>query len=166
MEIALGGGASPYLEYGWVCAPNAAGQSITANTITTLTLDTEIVDTGDNGSIASNQVTLASGTYYFKATHTFKRAVANNPPDALFRLYNVTDSNLISCDSGVDTIESAQYSGKFDFEGQFTISGSKAIRLEVAYSDAVTIGISGQNAFTLSTASAQTRTKLQLWKLA
>jgi hypothetical protein len=35
-----------YIEFGWVTAPNAAGQSISANTITTLTLDTEVQDTG------------------------------------------------------------------------------------------------------------------------
>ena len=160
-----GGGYTDYLCYSWRTAPNAATQSITNNTITTLTLDTEVADTGNHGSISSNQVTLDAGSYYFEADHSFRRSIANQPPDALFRLYNVTDSLIVECDSGLDFMEGSYFSGKMSrLKGSFTITSSKTFRLEVAYSQDVGVGSSGQTAFTLSTASAQDRTKLQLWK--
>jgi len=153
-----------YVEAAWVCAPNAAGQSITANTITTLTLDT-LVRNGIGASIGSNQVTLPAGTYAFRVSLTFKRTAANNPPDVFCRLYNFSDSSIIDAESGCDQSDGIAYSGKVgDFYGQFTLSATKIIQVEVAFSDAVTVGISGTNAFTLATAGAQYRTKLQLWR--
>jgi hypothetical protein len=60
-----------YIEFGWVTAPNAAVQSIPANTITTLTLNTEVADSGNLVSTpTNNQFTLPSGTYYFEAIST------------------------------------------------------------------------------------------------
>ena len=59
-------GNYPYLEYAWVTAPNAAGQTLTANTSAVLTLNTEVADSGNYGSLTSNQITLSAGTYLIK----------------------------------------------------------------------------------------------------
>jgi hypothetical protein len=162
----LAAGAFPYLEYGWVCAPNAAGQSITANTITTLTLDTEVQDLGGHGSIAGNQVTLAAGTYYFEAKTDSQYGAGGNYFDALFRLYNVTDSLIVTADKSLDNFQGTKSQG-YRLNGQFTIGSSKAFRLEWACSGfANVIGTGGNAAFTIATAGADQRTTLKLWKLA
>lgn len=161
----LGNQIPDYAEAVWLSAPNAAGQSVTANTITALTLDT-LVKNGFGASIGGNQVTLPAGTYAFRVSLTFKRTVANNPPDMFCRLYNVNDSSIIDVESGNDFSESANYSGKMgSFYGQFTLNATKTIQVEVVFSEAVTVGINGTTAFTLSTSGAQYRTKLQLWRL-
>lgn len=162
MEIALSSGAFPYLEYGWVTAPNAAGQSISANTITTLTIDTEIADTGNNGSITSNQVTLAAGTYrYFASCPT--KLFASNPGGSL-GFYNVTDSSYVN--RGQTPIATtATGTTCFTVDGQITISSSKTFDLRLWTVDATTV-TNSNTASSISTAGADQRTTIKLWKVA
>jgi hypothetical protein len=160
----LSGGVKPYLEFGWVTAPNTAGQSITANTITTLTIDTEIADTGNNGSISANQITLAAGTYYFKAHTT---GLNNNVPYGgnLLSLYNVTNSSYVT--HGGMQAGAAQYSCSTLIEGQFTITLPSVFELRfLCGSTAVILSSMSSGTFTLTTAGADQRTTIKLWKLA
>jgi len=151
-----------YLEYAWVCAPNAAAQTLTGNTITTLTLDTEVVDEGGHGSIASNQVTLAAGTYAYEASAP---AVANTGDVSLvLGLYNVTSSKWVGQGNSLGSSTRAVASGQFTIEDTtvFDVRG---------YGAATNPPIKIQNAqnseaYTLSTTGAEFRTNLKLWKLA
>lgn len=160
----LSGGVKPYLEYGWVTAPNTAGQSIAANTITTLTIDTEVADTGNNGSISANQITLNSGTYYFKAHTTAYNSGAPYGPN-IISLYDITNSTYVT--RGGQQAGSASYSSSMLIDGQFTINGSTTFSLYYL-SGGISIIQSGLAAgtFTNSTALADQRTTIKLWKLA
>jgi hypothetical protein len=170
LDTLIGSGAKPYLEYGWVCAPNAAGQSITANTVTTLTVDTEVADSGNYGSVASNQITLASGTYYFKA----QTPVSSGAPTdggrliAILSLFNSTSSSYITRSSRSDGYATNVH--LVSIEGQFTISSSSVFELRLlgqSYQGTLTIGEASQYvALTNSTAGLNQRTTIKLWKLA
>jgi hypothetical protein len=161
----LSGGVKPYLEYGWVTAPNASGQSITDNTITTLTINTEIADTGNNGSISGNQITLSSGTYYFEA-YTHGYSGSNNNIAIILSLENITDSSTIS-KRGTNTGNSS-VSGATEINGQFTISTSKTFELRAICVASMVISSNTYITplYTLSTAGADQRTTIKLWKLA
>lgn len=160
----LSGGVKPYLEYGWVTAPNTAGQSITPNTITTLTIDTEVADTGGFGSIASNQITLAAGTYYFKAHTTAYISGSPFGPNIL-SLYNITNSTYVT--RGGQQAGGASYSSSMLIDGQFTINGSTTFSLYYL-SGGTSVIKSGLTAgdFTNTTTGADQRTTIKLWKLA
>lgn len=163
----LTGDAKPYLEYGWVCAPNTAGQSITANTLTTLTIDTEVADTGGFGSVASNQITLASGTYLFKARVPYhpSNATYSGASEAILSLYNVSDSSYIT--RTVNRWMYPSYGNELvDIEGQFTISSSKTFAIRLANNETGYVGAAGYPAITLSGSSDCQRTTIKLWKLA
>ena len=160
----IGSGARPYLEYGWVCAPNTAVQIPPANTITTLTIDTEVADTGNFGSIASNQITLAAGTYYFKAYSPCSSASGYYGAGTL-GLYNVTASKYIT----IGCQDATTGTGTFKVDGQFTIASPAVFELRVCAGGSYAwlvgnFGIYGQSS--LATAGADQRTTLKLWKLA
>lgn len=164
MEIALSsGGAFAYLEYAWLTALNTAAQAITANTLTTCTLDSEIRDAGGHGSISANQVTLAAGTYYAKALVPVYCVSGMN--DMMFRLYDVTNSIALT---GRHRCLSGASSSTLDveIETQFVIAGSTVVRLEVEFSSNGVIGLGAAPLLTSATAGKSQRTTLQLWKLA
>lgn len=165
----LNGGARPYLEFGWVTAPNTAGQIITANTITTLTINTEIADTGNNGSISGNQITLAAGTYYFQANSPFGVSGAATVAGYIFSLRK----NVTSTPEIVSSISDTSYGpGKsIPLIGQFTINTPTVFDLTiigVPGSGNIVVGVTAQyaTAFSLATAGADQRTTIKLWKLA
>jgi hypothetical protein len=163
----LNGGARPYLEYGWVTAPNTAGQSITANTITTLTIDTEIADTGNNGSISGNQITLAAGTYYFESTISTRQSAAAEG-SGLFSLYNITNSSYITRGRIWGNDAGTPYSAYGVMNGQFTITSTSVFDLRILTTNATIVdnGALSTQLSTLSTAGADQRTTIKLWKLA
>jgi hypothetical protein len=158
------GSANPYLEYGWVTAPNTAGQSITNNTITTLTVNTEVADTGNFGSIASNQITLAAGTYYYKAT--VQCDVGNATFGGAFSLYNITASRYVSTTGPITG--GVSYANAFVLEGQMTITSSSVfdLRMLSAQSGMLIKTAGYASNFTNSTSGADQRTTIKLWKLA
>lgn len=157
-------GNYPYLEYAWVTAPNAAGQSINANQITTLTIDTEVADTGNFGSISSNQITLAAGTYEFEA-NTHGSALGISGGAGTLALYNISDSSYVS--------RGSSQSGASDncdnpiLKGRFTITAQKTFDLRYYNANLTThIKNTTNNATsTISTANAEQRTTIKLWKV-
>lgn len=162
----LSGGVKPYLEYAWVTAPNAAGQTITNNTITTLTIDTEVADTGNNGSISGNQITLAAGTYYYEANI---RGANNNADNTslIFSLYNSTDNLYVTKTN--ELVGTIAYPAAI-FKGQISIPSTKVFELRImaATQTGSFIVRSGwwSGTFSNSTAGADQRTTIKLWKLA
>jgi len=167
LSTLIGSGANPYLEFGWVTAPNAAGQSVTANTITTLTIDTEIADTGSFGSIASNQITLAAGTYYYDAL-TASRQSAGLSGNVTLGLYNITAAKYVSVAPTAITHAATPYQQVSYLRGQFTVAASSVFDLRMLATLAMTVdnGASAAAFSTLATAGADQRTTLKLWKLA
>jgi hypothetical protein len=116
----------------WVAAANAAAQSVTIDTLTTLNINTEVLDTGNKiGAPSANQFTLEAGTYEVLC----KPAIENNTGggSGVLRLYNVTDSSSIL--STFNEVTSTSDSS--ELEGVFTISSQKTVRLEFAYDSGV-----------------------------
>jgi len=165
MEISLsGGGYSKIAEYANIQAPNGAGQSISSNTVTTVTLNTEVEDVDGIGSLGSNQVTLSSGTYAFKALVSPQASVGVGDID--FFLWNATDSVVLKGRNFQANGSPVPNSGNIEFSSEFTISGTKAIELRIISATAVTLGRndSGTYQITVSTAGLSQRATLQLWK--
>lgn len=158
----LNGGARPYLEYGWVCAPNTAKQVITANTIQALTIDTEVADTGNNGSISGNQITLNAGTYYFEASTCGYDTGTVNAIQVILGLYNTSSGSYVTRKLG----NQGNISWAIDatINGQFTISATSTFELRILSYFGITIGTLTNS--TLTTANADQRTTIKLWKLA
>lgn len=162
----LNTGVKPYLEYGWVTAPVDAAQVISAHTITTLTINTEIADTGNNGSISGNQITLAAGTYYFEANAPIGSFTAGDTPVITIGLYNVTLSQYISRSQSTQTNYSAPI--QCTVNGQFTIASSSDIDLRAVGTIKLNHGHDYGNTTnaTNTTAGADQRATVKLWKLA
>jgi hypothetical protein len=164
----LSGGVKPYLEYGWVCAPNTAGQAITANTITTLTIDTEVADTGNNGSIFGNQITLNSGTYYYEIYVPLTSVNSNYNALIVGLRKNPSTSPEFISRKGFQG-----YANTFPdktLSGQFTINTSTVFDITAITTWDVGSSVIRTTAaltpFTLSTAGTDQRTTIKLWKLA
>jgi hypothetical protein len=182
----IGSNSSPYLEYAWVPAnPSVAAQTITANILNLLQIDTEVADTDGNGSVApaTSIVTLNAGTYLYQVSTS---ATMGPGTDAVLSLFNYTLGTYISRKrfSGPPAQASASFSGSTTFDGghpgtvsgtaklyqgadlsmsgQFKLSGSQGLVIYLLSSIALTIG----DAISSTTAGADQRTTLQLWKLA
>lgn len=169
-----------YIEFGWVTAPNAGAQGINANTITPLNLNTEVTDTGNLVSApSSNQFTLPAGTYYFEALTQLGVLRADTNIGAIFSLFNVSDSIYISrASSGGTSLEVLSHGGQYEYfsnpakekitrlplNGQFVILTNKVFELRVL-SNCDSSVCSAVAAFTNSTAGADQRTTIKLWKL-
>lgn len=159
----ISGAVKPYLEYAWVCAPNAAGQSITANTVTTLTIDTEIADTGGFGSIDSNQITLAAGTYAFEV---WVRGDNSDQPYSVLGLYNVTASEYVTRGGALISNAGLRFD-VFRLTGQMTLSVSTTLDLRILSGGTFVVkNAASTHVFTTSTAGLDQRATIKLWKLA
>jgi hypothetical protein len=160
--------AVPFLEYGWVPAnPTVAGQTLTDGAESILTLDTEVQDLGGFGSIGSNRVTLAAGTYYFKA---FMRArqTAGVGIALTLSLYNQSDSTYVSRQGFAGFPGGGRVWA--EIEGQFTITSTKSFELRaIAKSSSGSLIVDNGTTsvvHTDTTAGADQRTTIKLWKLA
>ena len=153
----------PYLEYAWVTAPNTPAQSINANTLTVLTLTTEIADTGNFGSIDSNQITLAAGTYQYDA-EAFYSAYSGTQNEGMLGLWNNDTSQFISR-VGHSYLGSG---GTYNLKGQFTISAQTVLTLRLFsnISQYIKPGVYYNTVQSSSTNSSYSqRTTIKLWKV-
>lgn len=164
-----------YIEFGWVTAPNAAGQSISANTITTLYLNSQITPAISGVSLSAGSAppsavtsnfTLPAGTYYFEAS-TSTRQVGGSNGSGLLSLYNKSDSSYVTRGRIWDNYAGQPYSAYGTINGQFVISTSKTFDLRILTTLACTVdnGAGGAAFSTVSTADADQRTTIKLWKL-
>lgn len=100
-------------------------------TWTTRALETVVTNTVSGASLAANQITLPAGTYEVQIFAPHNMAQAN--VRLKHRLYNVTDAAvLLYSQAGVFGEPDASFyaQGVAPFIGQFTLSGTKAIRLD------------------------------------
>ena len=156
-------GNYPYLEYAWVTAPNAGGQTISSGIWNTLNLNTEVADTGNFGSLASNQITLSAGTYRFAA---YTNLVLYYAAQTVFALYNVSDDKYIST---ISDHALSNYGGVF--EGQFVLNSSKILDFRLGYHEwqGRSAAIKEDNVYghghSISTSNSSFRTAIKLWKV-
>lgn len=107
-------------------ASTTPGGTLTANTWVTRDLNTEQSDTGGHASVASNQITLAAGTYEIEASCPgyycgFHKA----------RLYNVTDTAVALVGTSEISYTTASIAGNCSFiKGKITIAASKVLELQ------------------------------------
>lgn len=162
----VGGKVPDYIEFAWVTAPNAAAQTITANTVTTLSCTSEVADTGDLvDAPSSNRFTLPAGTYYFEAgVHAVNGY--SDYTSMILSLYNQSDTRYVS---RAQNTQGLLASPAVSLNGQFAITASKTFELRLlAAAQAGSIEVRGgwpTGGFSNSTAGADQRTTIKLWKL-
>jgi len=120
----------------------AHGGSLGDGSWQTRPLNTEDIDSGGHGSLASNQITLVAGTYEFFASAQGYAVSAHQ-----LRLYNATDAAAIAY--GVQAKAVAEpYGTNAMVQGRFTIAASKAIELQHrGGAIQVTVGMGNNNFF-------------------
>lgn len=157
-------GVPEYIEFGNVVAPTAAAEVIATNTVTTLLINTEVSDSGGLvGSPTSNEFTVPAGTYYYEASTSgdfdnFSAGVFH----AILSLQK-SDGTYISR-ANYTISATTRHSAICVLSGQFTIATSTAFRLTMLTNQDFYIGRDAP-AFTISTANADQRTTIKLWKL-
>lgn len=109
-------------------ANGAGGGDFNTGAWQTVPLTNEVVDTGNNGSISGNQITLAAGTYRY----TYN-VIGNRVDGFQGRLYNITTPGLIANSYGTSAFSD---NGAVDVPavslgvGRFTIGGATVIELQ------------------------------------
>jgi hypothetical protein len=166
----LFGGNYPYLEYAQVCACNTAAFQTTANTATTVTLDTKVSDIYNIATnFANNQLTLPAGTYFYEIyCNLVPTNYASTDASGNFGLYNVTDSTWITRQGPASN---SIYASTFKIIGQFTITSSKAFALKANmgyttfYVKNASVGYAPYDNSD-STPGSDQRSTIKLWKIA
>jgi len=105
-------------------ASGTGGGTFTSGAWRTRDLNTESSDTGNHASIASNQITLAAGTYEFSA-----RAVSSSSDRVQARLQNITDTiSIVGLSGNSNSVSGETHVSMVD--GKFTIATSKIFELQ------------------------------------
>ena len=120
-----GGGAEDHILIRDEKANTTVGGTFTAGAWQTRDLNTEVYDTGNHASIASNQITLAAGTYRVKA-----RCPAFAVGRHKCKLRNITDGADIIIGSSEDSAAGIHSSTISVFWGRFTIGTAKVLELQ------------------------------------
>lgn len=171
----IGGNVPDYIEFAWVTAPNDTPQTVPANVITRLNLNTLVADTGNviinpSNNPSNNQFALPAGTYYYSARCS--AWVSGNSRIPFFTLsLNKADGTYISRSGPTSSPSGNAGTGGHaemayvDLTGQFIINSDTTFELRL---------LCGQHAMSVSnfasqansTAGADQRTTIKLWKLA
>jgi hypothetical protein len=117
----------PYLQYEDQKTAGTNGGTFTSGAWQTRTLNTEVTDTHNLGTLASNQITLAAGTYEIIA-----HCVAGYVDSHQARLQNITAGTTLltgTCEYGGHL--NADWDGSRSFvQGRFTVAASQALELQ------------------------------------
>lgn len=116
--------ASDFIEVRDEKAANTAGGGFTSGAWQTRDLNTEASDTGNNASVASNQITLAAGTY--ECCITAPAAFVNAHKA---KLYNVTDAADVLIGSSEWSGTGATIQTTSRVTGKFTIAATKVFEV-------------------------------------
>ena len=146
-----------YLQYRDEKAQNTGGGTFTSGAWRTRVLNTEVADVGGFGTLASNQITLAAGTYIISA-----KAPAFACNQNQLRLQNVTDAITVLVGQAAYSSVNTQSDGSTALlNGIFTIAASKALELQhQCVTTAATIGFGVQCNFTTEVYAV-----VELWKI-
>lgn len=174
------GGTSPYMEYAWVTTLSADLQAAPPNNYTLCTLNTEIIDTNNYGTLANNLVTIPQGRYAYEFFASIRSPSSNQSS-----LVGITASNLTQLLVGCQAPNAfGNYMSTFNPSGMFNIDTTTSIGLVVAqaqyetgYIGAASVHIPGTSqangvnyygsAYWLgpNQTGSSKRTTLKLWKL-
>lgn len=133
------------------------GGTFTAGAWRTRDLNTIVTRNGINASLATNQITLGAGTYYFNASSQVVFVGGNR-----MRLYNVTDASTIlegpnSYAAGTATEQHIALSS-----GKFTITASKVIELQhYCQTTQATVGFGRDS----NVGSNEIYARIEFWKI-
>jgi len=131
---------TPYIRVEDQKTKGTSGGNSSATTWHTRTLNTEVQDTGNYASVASNQVTLAAGTYDIRASAP---AAAVNGHHLV--LWNDTDNTLALNGTTEYTVSTDATYTRSQVQGRVTIASSKAFSLRHYTAAAVTNGLGNAN---------------------
>ncbi len=115
----------PYIKIEGQLAAGTSGGGCTLSTWNVRALSTEVVDTGNHASIASNQITLSAGTYRVRASAPAFKAESHR-----IRLRNVTDGTTVAVGGGAYCSSVDNTTTHSHLSGRFTIAASKALELQ------------------------------------
>ena len=150
-------GSVPYIFIRDEKAVNVAGGSFTAGAWRTRDLNTESSDVDGLVAIASNQFTLAAGTYVIAA-----RAPAKKVDGHKLKLYNATGASDIIIGSHIRAANADNTSNDAWVHGRFVIAASQALEIQHrGLSTQATDGL-GQAA---NLVEIEVYTEVQLWKV-
>jgi hypothetical protein len=163
--------ALPYAEIVKAYALNAAGQSITDNALTILQLDsTPHKNSIDGLAVASNQISIPTGTYSIEAQTVIASATAQTTYSSAY-LWDATNSTIIA--SGLDgsAVWSTGVAQAIKVCTQLTVSTATLMEFKVVVrapgsGDVYVARTTTGAAFSDSTANLDHRTKVKIWKLA
>lgn len=110
--------------YEYQLAPATLSGAFTSGAQRVVPLNTEVFDADNIGTLAANQVTLAAGTYRFRAW-----MIGYRVDDFQCLLYNATDATVIKYGNTLFTPNVAGLASVSQVEGNFTIAGAKAIEI-------------------------------------
>ena len=133
-----------------------AGGASSTGSFLTRTLNTSVTNEISGASLASNQITLPSGTYYI-----FASVPAFGADEHKVKLVNITDSS----DTIIGTQEycnGGTASNRGFIVGRFTIASSKAFEIKQRFSIGRATNGFGVNA----TFGTEVYTDVQIWKVA
>jgi len=145
-----------YIKFAEVIGNVNAG-TLTLNTWNIRTINTEVHDSANLGSLSSNQMTLASGTYIVSAS-----APAVGCGRHQLKLYNVTDAADVILGTGSYTDPATSQMNRSYVTGQFTITAQKAF--ELRHNCASTRASDGMG--TGNTFGNSTMCQAEFWKVA
>lgn len=148
-----------YLLYEDQKTQNTYGGTFTSGAWRTRTLNTEVADTGGLGTLASNQITLAAGTYRIAVS-----APAYGVDRHQARLQNVTDATTVLLGASAysaNNTGAGQASIVSTIQGVFTIAASKA--LEVQHQGQTTESSDGFGV--AANFATEIYTRVELWKI-
>lgn len=114
-----------YLCYRDEKASATAGGTFTTGAWQTHVLNTEVADTGNHGSVAANQVTLAAGTYRFRGW-----GMGYKVDNHQVRLQNITAGTTTAWGKNARAAAAGDDMTASEIEGRFTIVGATVFELQ------------------------------------
>jgi len=126
-----------YLEFTWRSDVNAPSQDLGSQAVNTLWLDTEVLDTGNYGSVTSgsNTFSLDAGTYEFEVFVPLYDGTDSNAQSNTIMLWNETDGQLERSILSPTTFDSYSNTGHIPFKGVIKIASTKSFSLKFQSSD-------------------------------
>lgn len=120
-----GGGGYDYILIRDVKTSGTDGGTATSGSYQTRDLNEETYDSGGHASLSSNQVTLAAGTYTFKASAPALRVAEHK-----IRLYNITASAVVELGTTEKNLGAENITTRSFVSGEFTILSSATFELQ------------------------------------
>jgi hypothetical protein len=136
-----------------------AASAGTPNAWTTSIINTEEFDPDNIGTLASNQITLQAGTYYF---HAIQSVAGNRKPRT--RIQNITDGTTVNLSiSGTTSADSTRNENHLvTVAGGTTIAGAKAFELQYYVDIASGLSLGADDTLTVGDEIYVT---FEVWKL-